>query len=107
MKKIAEIKAGRNIDLTSLGLIAEKISKIWTIYDEDEMWNYCKFNPITGVEVVKGDLNTLQPFHLHGVFLEDYVHDWNIDKKNNLLHFYSRVVRQGETINILVEYKED
>lgn len=106
LKKIVEIKAGRNIDLTSLGLQAEEISKIWTVYDEDEMWEYCKFNPDTGKEIIRDDLNTLKPFHLHGVFLEEYLHDWNVDKKNNLLHYYSRVVEQGEYIDILVEYRD-
>lgn len=50
--------------------------------------------------------NSLKPFHHHGVFLEDKLHDWNVNKKENLLHYGSRVVEQGENIKILVEYED-
>ena len=42
----------------------------------------------------------------HYVFLEDKLHDWNVNKKENLLHYGSRVVEQGENIKILVEYED-
>lgn len=105
LKKIIEIKAGRNIDLTPYGLIATKINRIWTIYDEEEMWNYCKFNPETGIEVDRNNIDSLKPFHHHGVFLEDKLHDWNVNKKENLLHYGSRVVEQGENIKFLLNMK--
>ena len=45
-KKIIKIKAGRNIKLNNYGFLCiPKINKLWTIYDEDEMWNHYQFNP--------------------------------------------------------------
>lgn len=106
MRKIIEIKVGRNISLSDYGLLDSTIKRIWTIYDEEEMWNYCQFNPDNGMKVDRNNLETLKPFHHHGVFIEDKVHDWNVDNKNNLLHYGSRVVEQGSMIKILVEYDE-
>lgn len=106
MKKIINIKAGRNIKLSDYGLIAVDINKIWTIYDEDEMWDYCKFNPDNGMKVERDNLESLKPFHHHGVFLEQKLHDWNVDEKENLLHYGSRIVEQGKNVKVLVEYEQ-
>ena len=38
--------------------------------------------------------------------MEERVHDWDIDYKNNLLHYYSRVVEQRESVKILIDYEE-
>ena len=106
-KKIIEIKAGRNIKLNEYGVLGiPQINRLWTIYDEDEMWNHYQYNPDNGLKVDRNNMDSLKPSHNHGVFLEDKVHDWDIDYKNNLLHYYSRVVEQGETIKILIDYED-
>ena len=76
-----------------------KINRIWTLYDEEMMWNSCRYNPQTGESVKTLDDLILQ--NHKGVFLEDYIHDWNI--KNDILYYYSRVVGKGESVKILIE----
>lgn len=58
------------------------------------------------MKVERDNLESLKPSHNYGVFLEDRVHDWDIDYKINLLHFYSRVVKQGENVKILIDYED-
>lgn len=106
MKKIIEIKAGRNIKLSDYGLFAPNISTLWTIYDEEEMWNHYQYNPDNGLKVDRSNLESLKPSHHHGVFFEEKIHDWDIDYKENLLHYYSRVTEQGEMVKILIVYEE-
>lgn len=107
VKKIIEIKAGRNIKLNDFGFqCIPKINKLWTVYDEEEMWGHYQYNPDNGLKVDKNNLDSLKPSHNHGTFFEEYVRDWDIDYKNNLLHYYSRVVEQGENIKILIDYEE-
>jgi len=103
MRKIIPIIAGRQIDISShIDLSKIKINHLWTLYDEQKMWDSCKFNPQTG-EPVK-TLEDLYLQHHEGVFIEDWVHDWNI--RNGKLDYYSRVVGQGESVKILIEYEE-
>jgi len=102
VKILIDIIAGRQIDLSnSIDLNLIKINRVWTVYDEKEMWNSCKFNPHTGLPVTSIDDLVLQ--HRKGVFLEDYIHDWNI--RNGKLDYGSRVVEQGEPIKILIDYE--
>lgn len=107
MKKIIEIKAGRNIRLNEYGFsCVPKINALWTIYDQEEMWDHYQYNPDNGLKVDRGNLDSLKLSHHNGVFLEERVHDWDVDYKNNLLHYYSRNMRQGENVKILIEYEE-
>ncbi len=107
MKKIIEIKAGRNIRLNDFGFSCiPKINILWTIYDEEEMWSHYQYNPDTGLKVERDNLDSLKPSHHHGAFFEERIHDWDIDYKNNLLHYYSRVVEQGENVKILIDYED-
>lgn len=105
MKKIIEIKAGRNIKLSDYDLFVPDIKHLWTIYNEDAMWGHYKYNPDTGMLVDRNNLDTLKPVHNYGVFLEERLHDWYIDLEENMLHYYSRIVEQGHTVKILIEYE--
>lgn len=108
MRKLIEIIAGHNLQLSEFGINENThcINRIWTVYDEDRMWNWCKFDHKTGEKIAPPEtLEDVQLRHREGVFIEDRVHDWNI-RKGNQLDFYSRVVRQGQTVKILIEYEE-
>lgn len=106
-KKIIEINAGRNIRLNDFGITGiPKINTLWTIYDEEEMWNHYRYNPDNGLKVDKNNLESLKPSHHYGVFFEERIHDWDIDFEENLLHYYSKIVKQGENIKILIDYEE-
>ena len=68
--------------------LAEKPDRVWTLYgDYDEQH--------------KPQL-PFAPMHLHGAFMEDYVHDWNW--RGGVFRYYSRVVN-GPTW-VLLEYKK-
>lgn len=54
----------------------------------------------------RSNLESLKPSHHHGVFFEERIHDWDIDFEGNLLHYYSKIVKQGENIKILIDYEE-
>jgi hypothetical protein len=102
MRKIIEIVASRGIDLRpNIDLDKVKINRMWTVYDEQIMWDSCKFNPETGKKVESLDDLYLQ--HRKGVFIEDKIHDWNI--YNGRLNYGSRLVEQGEKVKILIEYE--
>lgn len=94
---VLEIVAG---DLTLLEESYADPVRIWTIYDEEEMFEYV----IGGSD--SGSLEDLEIKHLRGVFLEDRVHDWKIVSRDGgeYLHYYSRVVATGSRVKILVEY---
>lgn len=107
MKKIIEIQAGRNIRLVDYEIAGiPKINFLWTVYDEEQMWNHYKYNPDNGLKVERNNLESLKPVHGHGSFFEERVHDWDIDYDNNFLHYYSRVAEQGEKVKILIDYEE-
>ena len=107
MRKIVNIIAERGNDVSSqIDLSSIEILKIWTIYDEEQLWNsYPKFDRQTGekLEYKEITLDTLEPLHHQGVFIEDRLHDWNI--RDNKLDFCSRCVKRGEQVKILIEYK--
>lgn len=107
MKKIIEILAGNNIRLCDYGFNGiPKINKLWTIYNEEEMWNHYTYNPDTGMRVNRENLESLKASHNHGAFLEEYLHDWDIDYKENVLHYYLKAVEQGKDVKILIDYEE-
>ena len=103
MRKTIPIIAGYQLDLSHhIDLSKIKITSLWTLYDEKLMWDSCKFNPMTGEPVDALDELVLR--HHEGVFAEDYGHDWKIRKGK--LDYYSRVIGQGDSIKILIEYEE-
>lgn len=107
LKKIIEIKAGRNIKLNDYGFpCVPKINTLWTVYDEEEMWGHYQYNPDNGLKVNRNNFESLKLSHNHGAFLEERVHDWDIDFENNVLHYYSRVVEPDEYVKILIDYEE-
>lgn len=107
MRKIIELVAGEKTDLLPFGIDLEKhkINRVWTLYDLERMWTWSKFHPMTGEPVTYTDIEEVPLRHHEGVFLEDYVHDWNI-RKGNLFDYYSRVTERYEKVKILIEYME-
>lgn len=104
MRKIIEIVAGYGIDVSKdIDLNKIKIDKLWTLYDEDRMWECNKFNPYTGEKIERGNLEVINLQHHEGVFLEDLIHDWKV--RNGKLDYYSRTVIQGGKVKILIEYE--
>jgi hypothetical protein len=71
--------------------------RVWTLYGEGR--NDPKTQPALPIT----------PFHNHGAFMEDYVHDWNVhwDRKTgkHYLHYASRVM--AHSCWILVEYADN
>lgn len=57
------------------------------------------FNPYTGEAVTIAENAVL--VHNEGVFLEDYVHDWDI--RGEEFHIYSRVVGKDKPIELIIE----
>jgi hypothetical protein len=107
LKKIIEVITGENIKLSDYGFKGiPRINKLWMIYDEEKMWNHYQYNPDTGVKVNRDDLESLKPSHQHGAILEEHLHDWDIDYKKNLLHYYSRAIEPGVNVKILIDYEE-
>lgn len=105
MKKIIEIMAGRNIKLSDYGITnLKKINLLWTVYDENQMWDHYTYHPTTGTKVNRDDIETLKPCHHHGAFLEERWHDWDANYDVGLLHYYSRLVEPGEKVKILIDY---
>ena len=49
----------------------------------------------------------ITPVHLNGAFLEDFIHDWNVDRTGGklALRYYSRAIESR--VWILVEYAEN
>ena len=94
-----EIVAG---ELTYLEEEFANLVRVWTIYDEVEMFE----NTVSGCEGAADRLDDLAIRHLRGVFLEDRVHDWKIVERDGVyyLHYYSRVVATGSRVKILLEY---
>jgi hypothetical protein len=103
MRKILDIISGGTLDLNEYGIDGKKIKKLWSVFDEKMMWDSCKFNPLTGEKVTSLDDIHLQ--HREGVFIEDYVHDWNV-RKGNILHYYTRIAATGEPMKILIEFEQ-
>lgn len=107
MRKIIEIVAGEKTNLLPFGIDLDKhkIVRVWTVYDEERMWTWQKYDPQTGEPVTFNDLENVPLRQHEGVFLEDYVHDWSI-RQGNLFDYYSRVTERFEKVKILIEYKE-
>lgn len=75
------------------------IKRIWTLYDEKKVLENAPFNPLTGKKATSA-LDAFLEHHM-GVFLEDYIDDWNIH--NEELHVYSRVIGSNKPITLLIE----
>lgn len=95
---------GESKSLKEMGLENINIEKCWTIYDEEKMWDYTKFNPYTGQPIIKGvDLDGLILSHNEGVFIEDPIHDWYVS--GDSFKYYSRFISLGNPATILLEFK--
>ena len=78
------VPESREVSLRS----TERPTRVWTLYLESDPG--------------KTPVLPLTPIHLHGAFLEDYVHDWNM--RGSTLRYYSRAIQ--DKVWILVEYQE-
>lgn len=95
---------GESKSLKELGLEGKKIKEVWTVYDEDKMWDSNKFNPMTGQPIEKGvDLEGIVLTHEEGVLIEDIVHDWRVS--GDVFKYYSRYVPLGKPANILFVFE--
>ena len=104
MKRFVEIKVGKNIKLTDLGIKATKIHKVWTIYDEDQMWEDQQL--VRSGDVCKDDIEHIIPQHFKGAFFEEFIHDWDYDPEQGLFHYYSKLIGAGKIVKVLIEYDE-
>lgn len=71
--------------------------RVWTLYDLSGESRFGSPDHPPALPIV--------PIHNHGAFLEDYVHDWNVEFKKgvgHVLRYYSRVV--DHSVWILCEY---
>lgn len=105
MKKRIRINGvnANTIDISEFPELQERINikTVWTLYDEKQVIENAPINPFTGDKVEKAEDAVLE--HNKGVFIEDYVHDWNI--KGNQFHIYSRVIGSGKPIELLIEFR--
>lgn len=46
------------------------------------------------------------PEHMRSAFLEEYGHDWRIDK-NGKLHYFSRQAPKGAEVEVVLDYETD
>jgi len=101
MRLLIEMNNCDFIELNKIqeGLEKVDIEKVWTIYDEKEMWDSCKFNPYTGRKVET--LDDLILSHQKGVFIEDAIHDWMVSK--GLFKLYSRFFKDGAKVKVIIE----
>lgn len=87
------------LDEIQKGLNLKDIKFVWTVYDAEKMWSSCKFNPYTGKAVTT--LDDIVLTHNEGVFIEDRMHDWNVNK--GVFHYYSRVVEKDREVDLIFE----
>lgn len=106
MIKIVEVKKGIN-RMEDLGFsIPIKITGLWTVCDEDEMWNHYNYNPDNGKKVVRGDLSTLKLSHNHGVFKECMAYYYDVDYNEKTLWYSSCVLEdEDEGAKVVIEYE--
>lgn len=83
------------------GLKKENVIQIWTVLDEETALKHAPYNPMTGEKVTS--IEDVVLVHHYGVFLEDQIHDWNFRKNGTHLSMYSRAVKLGNPIHILLE----
>lgn len=100
MRKIVTMENGKTFPLSDIGVSTRKdILRVWTLYDKNMVLDNGVFSVTTGQPVTGLENANLQ--HLNGVFIEDYVHDWNI--RNNQFHIYSRTTKVGDKITLIIE----
>lgn len=97
---IVPIIAGEFTDVSSYGVTESNVKRVWTISDRDELFTYGSNTKTTVIDELKLK-------HLNGVFLEDKVHDWKFESFDGVekFHYYSRVVKTGDTVEVLFEFK--
>lgn len=104
-KIIRGVEVDSFIPMSEIGVDEKSIKRIWTILDEEKMFDPDKINPYTGEKIENPVPRTLEnPYLRHGytVFLEDKVHDWNI--YDNKFKYYTRIAGKGKKCDLLIEY---
>lgn len=88
MRKIIQgFVNGEKKPLVDLGLEQQKIIRVWTVLDKSLL--------------NESDLENVTLRHLHNVFIEDKIHDW--DCRNGIFHFYGHSGDKGEIHDLLIE----
>lgn len=105
-KILRNIENSKTYSLEEVGLININIIRVWTILDEVKLFEGDKFNPYTGEKleaVIPKDLTNPNLVHGVSVFIEDKIHDWNINQEK--FRYYSRVNKKGGTADLLIEFE--
>lgn len=95
---------GESKTLKEIGLENKKITKVYTILDEDNL--YPKFDTSTGEKLdrSKMTMDDIYIHHLGNVFVEDQLHDWKVI--GNIFSFHGHSRHKGDVHDLLVEYED-
>nr|WP_156736385.1 hypothetical protein [Mycobacterium sp. E3298] len=92
--------------LEDMGLLGIKIKRVWSILDEERMFEGDKFDTQTGEKIENPIKRTIDnPKLQHGItaFLEDKIHDWNIYDVR--FKYYTRIAEEGRKMDLLIEHE--
>jgi hypothetical protein len=97
---IRDIINGKSYSMKELGFENQKIKSIYTIIDEDKL--YQQFDTQTG-ERVTVDLEHANLVHWKNVFVEDRMHDW--DQYGDKFKFYAHSKAPGNKHDLVVVFE--
>lgn len=96
-----KVMKGETVNLKDLNINPDGIESLWTVYDEDAMWENCRPDE-NGITAAKGELEHLMPSHHKGAFFEERIHDWDVDKETGELEYYGIAWNDDECIVLVI-----
>lgn len=96
-----KVTKGEVVNLRNLNINPGGIKSLWTVYDEDSMWENCRPDE-NGITAIKGDLEHLMPTHYKGAFFEEYIHDWDVDKETGELKYYGIACDDADCLVLVI-----